>query len=96
MVMDGHVDENIDFDLNEAVIAVEVSTITEAAAREAYPNAEYLYVNSAPDGFLAVQSGKAYDPLAQGDELPLKLGRTAVTDSQFTYEDGENLLVLTL
>ena len=59
MVMDGHVDENIDFDLNEAVIAVEVSTITEAAAREAYPNAEYLYVNSAPDGFLAVQSGKA-------------------------------------
>ena len=48
-----------DPDLSKAVIAVEVSTITEAAAREAYPNAEYLYVNSAPDGFLAVQSGKA-------------------------------------
>lgn len=59
MVMDGHVDENIDFDLNTAVIAVEVSTIPEEAAREAYPNAEYIYVNSAPDGFLAVQSGKA-------------------------------------
>lgn len=56
-VMDVHADE--DFDLNTAVIAVEVSTITEEAAREAYPNAEYLYVNSAPDGFLAVQSGKA-------------------------------------
>ena len=41
-------------------------------------------------------AGPEYDPLAQGDELPLKLGRTAVTDSQFTYEDGENLLVLTL
>lgn len=53
------VDEIMDPDLSKAVIAVEVSTITEAAAREAYPNAKYLYVNSAPDGFLAVESGKA-------------------------------------
>ena len=56
---DGHADEGIDPDLNTAIIAVEVSSITEDAARETYPDAEYIYVNSAPDGFLAVQSGKA-------------------------------------
>lgn len=56
---DGHADEGIDPDLNTAIIAVEVSSITENAARETYPDAEYIYVNSAPDGFLAVQSGKA-------------------------------------
>ncbi len=46
-------------DLETAIIAVEVGTTTESAARETYPDAEYIYVNSAADGYLAVQSGKA-------------------------------------
>ena len=41
-------------------------------------------------------TGPEYNPLAQGDELTLKLGRAAVTDSRFTYEAGVNLLVVTL
>ncbi|MCD7756595.1 MAG: ABC transporter permease subunit, partial [Clostridiales bacterium] len=50
-----------DCDLNSsaAIIAVEVGTSTEEAAREAYPDATYIYVNSASDGLLAVTSGKA-------------------------------------
>ena len=43
----------------ENAVARSVRAAAEAAAREAYPDAEYIYVNSAPDGFLAVQSGKA-------------------------------------
>lgn len=46
-------------ELQTATIAVEVGTTTEAAARESYPDAEYIYVNSAADGYLAVQTGKA-------------------------------------
>ena len=46
-------------DLKKAVIAVEPGTATETAAREAYPDAEYIYVTSAADGFLTVQSQKA-------------------------------------
>ena len=46
-------------DLKTAVIAVEVGTTTEAAARKTYSDAEYIYVNSAADGYLAVQTGKA-------------------------------------
>ncbi len=45
--------------LDSSVIAVEVGTTTESAARETYPDAEYILVNSASDGFLAVQTGKA-------------------------------------
>lgn len=48
-----------DPNLSGALIAVEPGTATEAAAREAYPDAEYIYVNSAADGFLAVKAGKA-------------------------------------
>ncbi|MCD8104766.1 MAG: transporter substrate-binding domain-containing protein [Lachnospiraceae bacterium] len=50
-----------DCDLNSssAVIAVEVGTTTEEASRAAYPDATYIYVNSASDGLLAVTSGKA-------------------------------------
>ncbi|MCD7867645.1 MAG: ABC transporter permease subunit, partial [Clostridiales bacterium] len=50
-----------DCDLNStsAVIAVEAGTTTEEAARETYPDASYIYVNSASDGLLAVTSGKA-------------------------------------
>ncbi len=46
-------------ELKNAIIAVEVGTTTEAAAKETYPDAEYIYVSSAADGYLAVQSGKA-------------------------------------
>ena len=41
-------------------------------------------------------TGREYHPLIQGDELTLKLGRSAITDSRFTYEAGVNLLVVTL
>lgn len=39
-------------------IAVEISTPLETAVREAYPNAEILYVNDASAGVLSVQQGK--------------------------------------
>ena len=42
-----------------AVIAVEVGTTTETDARLEYPDAQYIYVNSATDGLLAVSTGKA-------------------------------------
>ncbi len=50
-----------DCDLNSAsaVIAVEVGTTTEEAARATYPNASFIYVNNASDGILSVTSGKA-------------------------------------
>ena len=48
-----------DPDLKKATIAIEPGTTTETAARETYPDAEYIYVNSASDGYLAVKTGKA-------------------------------------
>lgn len=53
--------ENGDINLNSpgVTIAVEATTIPESTARQAYPLANFIYVNSAPDGFLSVQSGKA-------------------------------------
>lgn len=42
-----------------AIIAVESGTITETNAREAYPDAKYIIVDDAIDGFLAVSSRKA-------------------------------------
>ena len=52
---------NGDVNLNSpgVTIAVEAATIPETAAKQAYPSANYIYVNNASDGFLAVQSGKA-------------------------------------
>lgn len=49
----------LDLDAADTVIAVESSTVTESTAREIYPDAQYIYVDSASDGFLAVSSGKA-------------------------------------
>ncbi len=52
---------NGDINLNSpgVTIAVEASTMTEAAARETYPKANFIYVNNASDGFLSVSTGKA-------------------------------------
>lgn len=49
------------FDLNDnnVIIAVESGTTTETAAKEAYPDAQYIIVDDATNGFLAVSSGKA-------------------------------------
>ena len=47
-----------DPDLQNATIAVEPGTTTEMAAREAYPDANYVYVNDAANGYLAVKTGK--------------------------------------
>ena len=48
-----------DLHLPSSVIAVEVGTTTESDARLEYPDAQYIYVNSATDGLLAVTAGKA-------------------------------------
>ena len=51
--------EDIDLNSPEVTLAVELGTIPETAARETYPEANFILVASASDGFLAVQSGKA-------------------------------------
>ncbi len=53
---------NGDINLNSpgATIAVEVGTLPETAARDKYPKANYIYVSSASDGYLAVSTGKAH------------------------------------
>lgn len=50
-----------ELDLNnpDTRIAVEIGTVTEAAAREAFPDAKYISVPDLSNGFLAVTSGKA-------------------------------------
>ena len=50
-----------DFSLNDpaVTIAVPVGAVPETAAKAAYPDAQFIYINSASDGFLAVQTGKA-------------------------------------
>lgn len=49
------------FDLNRelSVIAIETGTTTEAAAKETFPQAQFIIVDDAIDGFLTVNSGKA-------------------------------------
>ena len=49
----------VDLHAPGTVIATEVGTTTESDARLEYPDAEFIYVNSATDGLLAVTSGKA-------------------------------------
>lgn len=44
---------------SQYTIAVESGTILEQAAQEQLPNANFIYVNSPSDGYLAVQTGKA-------------------------------------
>ncbi len=60
--LSGAAERNLNSSL--VTIAVEVGTTTEAAAKEAYPDAKFIVVNSGPDGILAVTSGKA-DAFAQ-------------------------------
>ena len=49
-----------DLNSKNCVIAVEAQTLTEIAAKEVLPNAQYMYVTSLINGFLAVKSGHAY------------------------------------
>ena len=51
--------DSVDLKAPGTVIAYEVGTITEEAARKAFPEAEYMAVSDAADGFLAVSSKKA-------------------------------------
>ena len=50
-----------DLPLNDpaVTIAVPVGAVPETAAKAAYPDADFIYINSASDGFLAIQTGKA-------------------------------------
>ena len=43
-----------------------------------------------------IWNGREYNPLENGDESSLKLVNEAISDSSFTYVNGENLLILTL
>lgn len=65
-----------------AVIAIESGTTTETAARETYPDAKYIIVEDATNGFLAVSSGKAdafavdkavYESYAAGGNTNLRI-----------------------
>lgn len=40
--------------------------------------------------------GLEYNPLMQGDEISLKLVRSAMKEGSFYYEDGENRLVVSV
>lgn len=51
--------QTLDLNDQSAVIAVETGTTTETAAKEVYPDAKYIIVDDASNGFLAVSSGKA-------------------------------------
>ncbi len=50
---------NENLNASNVTIAVEVGTVTEGEARAAYPNASFIFVNSATDGIMAVTTGKA-------------------------------------
>ena len=43
-----------------------------------------------------VWAGREYDPLASGDEISVKLVRSAIKDSSFTYENGENRFTVSI
>lgn len=49
----------IDLNSPESTIAVEVGTINEQEAKKAFPNAKYMIVTDATNGFMAVRSNKA-------------------------------------
>ncbi len=51
--------EETDLNSPNTTIAVEPTTIMETAAQTAYPDADYIYVNSLSNGLLAVTSGQA-------------------------------------
>lgn len=51
--------ESFDLNATSAVIAIETGTTTETAAKTAYPQAKFIIVDDAIDGFLTVTSKKA-------------------------------------
>lgn len=57
--LDGAAAETLDLNRESAIIAIEAGTTTEAAARADYPQAKYIVVDDATDGFQAVTSRKA-------------------------------------
>ena len=89
-------DENIptsngDINLNSPglTIAVEATTMTEAAAKAAYPKANFIYVNNVTDGFLSVSTGKATAYYSRGGNgasgLGLGYGTVAVDPDVIPY-----------
>ena len=51
--------ESINLNDDGTIIAVEPGIPTEAAAKKSFPNADYIYVNDATNGYLAVSTKKA-------------------------------------
>ena len=43
-----------------------------------------------------VWAGREYDPLANGDEISVKLVRSAIKDSSFTYKNGKNRFTVSI
>ena len=41
-------------------------------------------------------TGRKYDPLTEGDEISMKLVHSAITSSQYSYQDGKNRFVVNL
>ncbi len=82
-----------DFNNSQVKIAVETGTTTEAAVRAALPEATYVYVNSAADGFLAVQTSKVdgYAADLAAYESAIKSGLKGLTP--FGGQIGETGLV---
>ncbi len=80
--------DNASIDLNSPAItiAVEVGTIPESNAREAYPNANFIYVNSASDGILAVTTGKA--TAFAVDKRTYESATSTVKDNITLHTDG--------
>ena len=76
-------------------IAAEVGTTTEAAVKAELPNASYIYVNSASDGYLSVQSGQA-DAFA-GDRATFDRacagGLTGLSYPDHVFGDAGNVAV---
>lgn len=73
----------------ETTIAVEVGTVTEAAARKAFPNATYIYVNDVTEGYVAVQTGKA-DAYAGDKEAYICAMTTGLSGLSCTENIGES------
>ena len=53
------IEGGLDLNSPETIIAIEVGTINEQEAKKAFPNAKYMVVNDATNGFLAVRNKKA-------------------------------------
>lgn len=84
-------DEPLDLNRETVTIAIETGTTTEEAARAAYPQAKFIIVDDAIDGFLTVTSRKAdafaadkttFDSFLAGGNKGLRIyGNTTVGES---------------